>query len=109
MVIDADALFDDATAADWLRRASADEPSVKILRQFMAAHRVAAADPYVADADVTRALHIRIGYGSGEQVAAGEGTDMRELPVALPGGARRPGRPRPPDPPPPAPPPPGGA
>jgi hypothetical protein len=96
-VIDADPLYDDATAADWLRRAGVTDASFAVLRQFVAAHRVAAADPYVADADITRALHIRLGYGSGEQVAAGEWTDMRELPVPAAATPRRRARHRPAD------------
>jgi hypothetical protein len=96
-VIDADALFDDPTAADWLRRAMLGDAPLAVLRQFVAAHRVAAADPYVADADPGRALHIRLGYGSGEQVAAGEWTDMRELPVPAGAVPRRRARHRPAD------------
>jgi hypothetical protein len=93
-VIHADALSD---PAEWLRRTSADEAAFAVLRRFVAAHRVAAADPYLADADAGRALHIRAGYGTGEQVAAGEWTDMRELPIPSAPTTRRRSRYRPAD------------
>jgi hypothetical protein len=77
-IIDADALTDDATAARWLR--SADSAwALPLLSQFLAAHRVSAADPYAPDADPSRAVEIRVGYGSGDQVAVGEWTEIRSL------------------------------
>ena len=72
---------DDATAADWLRKATPTD-ELAVFARFMAFHRVAAADPFAPDADPARAVEIRIGYGSGEQLAAGEWTDAKT--VALP-------------------------
>ena len=51
-----------------------------MLNRAVAAHRVAAADPLLADADPARALVTRVGYGVGEQVAEGEWEAARELP-----------------------------
>jgi len=74
-------------AADaWLARATGDDAeriaaeALAVLNQAVAGHRVAAADPWVADADPTRALVIRVGYGTGEQVADGDWESARELP-----------------------------
>jgi len=41
------------------------------LNRLVGAHRLAAADPWVPDAAEHRALSVRAGYGSGEQVAEG--------------------------------------
>ena len=77
-VIDAEAVEDDAAAA-WLRGAEAGESAT--LARLLAAYRVAAADPFAADADPTRALALRVGYGTGAEVAEGRWTAVRELPV----------------------------
>jgi hypothetical protein len=78
-VIDASDLAGDATA--WLRGAVVTDAALRALTELVAAFRVAAGDPYVADADVRRALRVRVGYGTGEQVAAGQWTEAREIPV----------------------------
>jgi hypothetical protein len=98
-VIDAAPLADDATAAEWLRRATGAEAvrvgaeAAATLARFVAAHRVSAADAAVGDPDLAHALSARVGYGSGEQVAEGVWTDANELPLPepprLPGGRRR--------------------
>ena len=77
-VIDAEAVEDEQAAA-WLRGAEAGEPTT--LAQLLAAYRVASADPFTPDADPTRATALRVGYGSGEEVAEGRWTAMRELPI----------------------------
>ena len=79
-VIDADPIFDDATAADWLRGVSAvPDFAPPILERLVASFRAASGDPFLADFDVTRAWRTRVGYGSGDQVAEGEWTDARDL------------------------------
>jgi hypothetical protein len=75
----------DLDAADaWLARAVGEEAVVAealaLLNRAVAAYRVAAAAPWVADAVPARALVCRVGYGSGEQVADGEWEAARELP-----------------------------
>ena len=91
-VIDASPLADEATAAEWLRGGAGVARAAETLARFVAAHRVSAADAAVGDPDPARALSARVGYGSGEQVAAGAWTAARELPVEAPsppGGRRR--------------------
>jgi len=98
-VIDASPLPDDATAAEWLRRATGVEAervstvAAATLARFVSAHRVSAADPAVGDPDPARALCTRIGYGAGEEVAEGAWADARELPPpeapVAPGRRRR--------------------
>jgi hypothetical protein len=86
-VIDAAPLggLDEADA--WLARATGDDAeriaaeALAVLNQAVAGHRVAAADPWVADADPAHALAIRVGYGTGEQVADGEWESARDLPI----------------------------
>jgi hypothetical protein len=66
----------------WLRDADV-AGALAVLRRLVAAYRVSAADPSVADPDPGRALAARIGYGSGEQVADGDWEAARTLPVSL--------------------------
>ena len=86
-VIDAAPLGELDAANAWLARATGDDAeriaaeALAVLNQAVAGHRLAAADPWLADADPTRALVIRVGYGTGEQVADGDWESARELPV----------------------------
>jgi hypothetical protein len=75
-VIDAETGADVAAADGWLRRAEAT------LAQFLAAHRVSTADPTAPDPG--RAMIVRAGTGSGDQVAAGEWSEAHELPPPEP-------------------------
>jgi hypothetical protein len=75
-VIDASPLQD---AAGWLREARVSPAAAGALARLVGAHRVAAADPAVADLDPARALVIRVGYGSGDAVAEGAWEAAREL------------------------------
>jgi hypothetical protein len=78
---------DRATAAQWLDRVVAEaEMSAALAREAaqqlnraLHAHRTAAGDPHVADVDPSRALAVRFGYGTGEEVADGRWQDAREL------------------------------
>jgi hypothetical protein len=54
--------------------------ALALLDRTVAGHRVAAADPWLADPDPDRALVCRVGYGTGEQVADGDWESARELP-----------------------------
>ncbi|MDA0182610.1 hypothetical protein OJ997_20030 [Solirubrobacter phytolaccae] len=83
-VIDADPLFDDATASEWLRSAGLPSFGPETLNRLVRSFRVASADPYLADLDLSRAWRTRVGYGSGEQVADGEWTEARELDAPTP-------------------------
>jgi hypothetical protein len=79
-VVDAQPLED---ADAWLARALTDGEAqavaLGVLTRAVAAHRVAAADPWLADPDPARAIAARIGYGAGEEVAAGEWEVARDL------------------------------
>jgi hypothetical protein len=87
-VIDAAPLGDLDSADAWLARAIDDETVVRsalaVLNQAVTAHRLGAADPWIADADPSWALVCRVGYGTGEQVADGEWESARELPPPRP-------------------------
>ena len=61
--------------------------ALDVLNRAVAGHRVASADPWLADADPAHALVCRVGYGTGEQVADGEWEAARDLPLpGLPAG-----------------------
>jgi hypothetical protein len=77
-IIDASPLEDEQAAA-WLRNAEAGEPTS--LARLQAAFRIASADAFAPDADPTRAVALRVGYGTGDEVAEGRWTAMRELEV----------------------------
>ena len=62
------------------------EGAVAVLNLALRAHRVAAADPYVAEVSRERAVVVRVGYGSGDEVADGRFDEAVELPRS---GARR--------------------
>ena len=92
-VVDAVPLGEAPAAAAWLERAAgADAPAtvraaLAVLNQAVQGHRVATADPYVAEVGPARPLVTRVGYGSGAQTGEGRWEVARELP--RPG--RRPG------------------
>jgi hypothetical protein len=70
----------EAVAGDAARRAAAVRSATLVINRALHALRAGAADPLVADVAATRALAIRIGYGSGEELAEGRWTEARELP-----------------------------
>ncbi len=93
-VIDAAPLGELEAADAWLERACGSDAArvtgeaLLLLNQAVAGHRVASADPWVADADPAHALVCRVGYGTGEQVAEGDWEAARELPLPAPPSAR---------------------
>lgn len=74
-------------AAHWLERASTDEGAVDtlvaegiaLLNRALHAHAVASGDPHAQALAPRRAVAVRLGYGSGEQVADGEFSAAREV------------------------------
>jgi hypothetical protein len=54
--------------------------AIVVLNRALRAQRAAAADPYVAEVSADRALVVRIGYGSGDDVASGRYGEAVELP-----------------------------
>ena len=56
------------------------EGAVGVLNRALRAQRAAAADPYVGEVSADRALVVRVGYGSGDEVADGRYGKAVELP-----------------------------
>ncbi len=87
----------DADAERWLDQVAGDEDSVDgavaegvaLLNRALHAQFAASADPYVAELTAERAVSVRIGYGSGEQVAAGRFTVARDVDVWARGASKR--------------------
>jgi hypothetical protein len=81
--------FADRVAADaWLRQASDRSTAeariaeaVVVLNRVLHLHRVATADSHVREVDADLALVVRLGYGEGEQVAAGHWLQAIEPPM----------------------------
>ncbi|HTT93714.1 MAG TPA: hypothetical protein VMF55_03525 [Solirubrobacterales bacterium] len=84
-------------AAAWLTGATVDESTIDaavavgigLLNDALHAQAVAAADPHVATLPAERAVAVRLGYGSGDQIADGAFRDAREVDVGAAGSPRR--------------------
>jgi hypothetical protein len=76
---DADTWLDSA-AGDAEGRAAEVRSATRLVNRALNALRAGARDPLVQDVGATRALAIRIGYGSGDELADGRWTEARELP-----------------------------
>jgi hypothetical protein len=70
----------ESVAGDPRRWAAEVHAATLVVNRALHALRAGSADPLVADVAATRALAIRIGYGSGEELAEGRWTEARELP-----------------------------
>ncbi len=90
--------FEDADEADtWLEEALASEEAIDatvaegiaLLNRAIHAHAVASADPLAAELRADRAATVRIGHGSGKEVASGRFSSAREVDVRSGGSARR--------------------
>jgi hypothetical protein len=87
-VTGAEKLPDPEQASAWLESVTGDprlraaevRSATLLVNRALHALRAGAADPLVADVAATQALAIRIGYGSGEELAEGRWTAARELP-----------------------------
>ena len=86
-VVGAAGLGSSAEATEWLDGLAhnpegvadfADE-GLALLNRALGASRAATGDPYISEVSLERAAAIRVGYGTGEQVAEGRWTDAREL------------------------------
>lgn len=83
--------FEDRRAAEaWLEQVGGDsdlsaslalEAAAKLNRAIHA-HRTAAGDPHIADVDPSRAVSVRFGFGTGEEVADSRWQRAVELPEA---------------------------
>jgi hypothetical protein len=81
-----------ASPAAWLAELDRDAEvasALSVLNRALRAHRAAAADPYIAEVSPERALVVRIGYGSGEEVADGRYGEAVELPRFTGGRVKR--------------------
>lgn len=70
----------ESTAGDAQGRADEVRSATRLINRALNALRAEARDPLVQDIGATRALAIRIGYGSGDELADGRWTEARELP-----------------------------
>ena len=89
-VIDAVPLPDEAAAKQWVRRADDDElvnAALRVLNGALQAQRVATADPYLREVGRDQALVVRVGFGSGDDVADGRWIEAHE--AAAPKPVRR--------------------
>ena len=88
-------LGDEAAAARWLDEVARDadatdaqvETAVRLVNVALAAQRAAAQDPYVHELAPESAVALRIGYGTGDEVADSKWSDARE--IRPPEGRRR--------------------
>ncbi len=88
---------EEETVSAWLEEALASDDStdevveagLALLNQALYAQAVAAADPRGHEVGAEAAVAVRIGYGSGDQVAAGEFAVAKEVDVQAPGTSRR--------------------
>jgi hypothetical protein len=84
-------------AAVWLATATVNEAAIDaaldlgaaLLNDALHAQAVAGADPFVATLAPERAVAVRLGYGSGDQLADGTFSEAREVDVAAAGSPRR--------------------
>jgi hypothetical protein len=84
-------------AERWLSSAIAGEESVDavvaaglgLVNRALRATRAASGDPYLTERSAEQALSVRVGYGSGEQVAEGSFAAAHEVDVREPSGGRR--------------------
>jgi hypothetical protein len=80
-------LPDSAHGSAWLkemmgsggRGAEEVRRATRIVNRALSALRAAARDPLVQDIGATRALAVRLGHGSGDELAEGQWTEAREL------------------------------
>ena len=82
-VVDAAPLVDDGAAAAWLKGADAEAlvgEALRTLNRVVHLHRVAAADAAPRDVNRDQALVVRVGYGTGEDVAEGRFQQALEVP-----------------------------
>ncbi len=84
-------------AAAWLGAAIAEEESIDavvaegigLLNRALHAHAAAAADPHGSELDPEAAIIVRVGIGSGDEVAAGRFTQAHDVDVRAPASRRR--------------------
>jgi hypothetical protein len=91
-VVDPVPLAAEAQAAAWLKEMDVEREmwlATGVINEVLAAHRIAAADPYVNPVSPAQALVVRAGWGVGEQVADGHWEHAHELLRSRPRRERR--------------------
>ena len=86
-VVTPNELGDTQAAARWLDGVARDadatgvqvEAAMRLVNLALAAQRAGSQDPYVHELAADRAVALRIGYGTGDEVADGEWSDAREI------------------------------
>jgi len=84
-------------AVRWLERVSAGEEAIDelvtegigLLNRALHAHAVASGDPHIQALTPRRTVAVRLGYGSGEEVASGEFSAAREVDTQAAAATRR--------------------
>jgi hypothetical protein len=87
----------EADAARWLDEATEAEDTadvlvgdgIGLLNRALHLHAIASGDPHGHELSAERAVAVRIGYGSGDEVAASHFSDAREVDVWANGASRR--------------------
>jgi hypothetical protein len=77
-------------AEEWLGRCRSDAAerdrqvgdALAVVNRMIHAHRLAASDPYVSEVSRERALAVRLGYGSGDELVEGRFRAAYDLPPA---------------------------
>jgi hypothetical protein len=91
-LVAANAFGDRRAAESWLRETTAQRErgeartraAVAVLNGVLHLHRAAMADPRIHEVGADQALVVRVGFGEGEQVAAGRWVQAVELPLPRP-------------------------
>jgi hypothetical protein len=79
----------ESEATAWLERVAGEEASIDeavaegldLLNRALHGHATASADPFGGEVDAERAATVRIGHGSGKEVASGRFSSAREVDV----------------------------
>jgi hypothetical protein len=90
-LVGAEPFAGEAQAEAWLEAADGEHEAAEafaVLRRVLHAHRIATADPSVAEPAREQAVVVRVGLGEGEQVAEGRWARAVELPPPRPGRVR---------------------
>ncbi|MFL5906170.1 MAG: hypothetical protein ACJ75Z_01060 [Solirubrobacterales bacterium] len=81
-------LADESEGSTWLKQVTGDRErradevraATRIVNRALNALRAGARDPLVHEVGASRAIAVRIGHGSGDQLADGRWTEAREMP-----------------------------
>src|SRR3954452_15699674 len=81
-------LADESEGSSWLKQVTGDRErradevraATRIVNRALNALRAGARDPLVHEVGASRAIAVRIGHGSGDQLADGRWTEAREMP-----------------------------